>query len=191
MANLSKSLVPVHSAPDIPSALRHTPFGRLLNYHNCGRMFKKHAKAELLVCMCMDNRKQLRLPDNFAYILRTGGGNIRYSEFKISYVVGIGGVRYIAMIAHDNCGMVDLASKRERFVSGLVKNGGWTRKDATQHFLKNVPRFEIGDEIEFVHQEALRLSLKYPGVKVLPLFYRMADKKIYLIKTSPSNKKQK
>ena len=34
--------------------------------------------------MCMDNRKQLRLPDNFAYILRTGGGNIRYSEFKIS-----------------------------------------------------------------------------------------------------------
>jgi len=58
--------------------------------------------------MCIDNRKQRRLPDILSYILRTGGGgNIRYSEFKISYATGIGGVKHAAMIAHDNCGMSD------------------------------------------------------------------------------------
>ena len=182
VTDLLKHLTPVRTSADIPQVLKLTPLGRLLEYHNCARRPGTHKKAELLVCMCMDNRKQLRLPDNFAYILRTGGGNIRYSEFKISYAVAIGGVRHIAMIAHDNCGMVNLAAKRERFVSGLVKNGGWTRTDAMQHFLKNAPRFEIGDEIEFARAEALRLNLKYPRVTVLPMLYRMADKRLYLIK---------
>ncbi|MBU2574355.1 MAG: carbonic anhydrase [Elusimicrobia bacterium] len=166
----------------MPKILRRTPFGRLLEYHNCGQPLGKYDKAKLLICMCMDNRKQLRLPDNFAYILRTGGGNIRYSEFKISYAVGIGGVRHIVLIAHDNCGMVNLASKRGAFVSGLVKNAGWTHKRAMEHFLTYAPLFEIGNEIEFVLAEARRLNLKYPRVKVLPMFYRMADKKLYLIK---------
>lgn len=183
MTDSHKQLQQVRTAADIPQALRNTPLGRLLEYHNCARPPAKHAKAEILVCMCMDNRKQLSLPDNFAYILRTGGGNIRYSEFKISYAVGIGGVRHIAMIAHDNCGMVNLAARREKFVSGLVKNGGWTRKEALRHFQKNAPRFEIGDEIEFVRAEAKRLNKKYPRVKVVPMFYRVTDKKLYLVKT--------
>lgn len=184
MAHFMQDLRPVRTASDIPQGLRHTPLGRLIDYHNCGRPPRKHHKAEVLVCMCMDNKKQLSLPDNFAYILRTGGGNMRYNEFKISYAVGIGGVRHVAMIAHDNCGMVNLASKRGKFVSGLVKNGGWTRKDAMRHFLKNAPRFEIGSELDFVRAEAKRLNLKYPNVKVLPMFYRMADKKLYLLKAS-------
>lgn len=182
MANFLKHLTPVRTSADIPPVLKRTPLARLLEYHNCGRRPRKCGKAELLICMCMDNRKQLRLPDNFAYILRTGGGNIRYSEFKISYAVGFGGVRHIAMIAHDNCGMVDLASKRAAFVSGLVKNAGWTRKKAAEHFALHAPLFEIGDEIRFVRAEARRLGLKYPKVKVLPMFYRVSDKKLYLVK---------
>lgn len=181
MKILLDHLKPVRTAADIPPALRRTPIARLLEYHNCGQKLPRYDKAELLICMCMDNRKQLRLPDNFAYILRTGGGNIRYSEFKISYIVGIGGVRHIVLIAHDNCGMVNLASKRRAFVSGLVKNAGWTRKKALEHFLAHAPLFEIGDEIDFVLAEARRLNLRYPKVKVLPLFYRMADKKLYLL----------
>jgi carbonic anhydrase len=106
----------VNSAADIPKALRGTPFAELLQYQNLGKPFKKYDKARLLACMCMDNRKQLRLPDNFAFILRTGGGNIRYSEFKLSFAIGIGGVRHVAMIAHDNCGMSNLFSKREAFI---------------------------------------------------------------------------
>ncbi|MBI5744886.1 MAG: carbonic anhydrase [Elusimicrobia bacterium] len=172
----------VNSAADIPASLRGTPIADLLLYHNLGKPFKKHDNARLVACMCMDNRKQLRLPDNFAYILRTGGGNIRHSEFKVSYAIGIGGVRYVAMIAHDNCGMSNLFSKREAFVKGLIKNAGWTRKKAMDYFVAYAPLFEIGNEIDFVVAEARRLNFKYPKVKVLPMFYGIADGRLYLIK---------
>jgi carbonic anhydrase len=182
MGKFIKYLKPVRSAAEIPPALRRTPFSELFGYHNLGLPFKAYSTAKLLVCMCMDNRKQLRLPDNFAYILRTGGGNIRYSEFKISYAIGIGGVKHIVMIAHDNCGMANLSSRRKAFVAGLIKNAGWTRERATDYFITYAPLFEIGNEIDFVLSEARRLNQKYPKVKVLPMFYRLADGKLYLIK---------
>lgn len=172
----------VATSSDIPKAMRKTPFGELLEYHNLGKPFKKHDKARIVVSMCMDNRKQLRLPDNFAYILRTGGGNIRHSEFKVSYAVGVGGVRHVAMIAHDNCGMSNLFSKRAAFVKGLIKNAGWPRKRAIEYFAAFAPLFEIGDELEFVLTEARRLNFKYPKVKVLPMYYKLADGRLYLIK---------
>ncbi len=86
------------------------------------------------------------------------------------------------MIAHDKCGMVNLASKRKAFVAGLMKSAGWTRKRAMDYFVTYAPLFEIGDEIDFVLAEAHRLNLKYPKVKVLPLYYRLTDGKLYLIK---------
>jgi carbonic anhydrase len=178
----SKRLKPVRSPSDIPPGMRGTPFASLLRYHNLGEPFKTHAAARLVVCMCMDNRKQLRLPDNFAYILRTGGGNVRHSEFKVSYAIGIGGVRHIVMIAHDNCGMANLVHKRGAFVSGLVRNAGWTAKRAAEYFAAYAPLFEIGNEIDFVLSEARRLNHKYPKVKVLPLFYSISDGKLYLIR---------
>jgi carbonic anhydrase len=176
-----KKLKAVNSEADIPKALRGTPFAELLQYQNLGKPFKKYDKARLLACMCMDNRKQLRVPDNFAYILRTGGGNIRYSEFKLSFAIGIGGVRHVAMIAHDNCGMSNLFSKREEFISGLMKNAGWPRKRAEDYFVTYAPLFEIGNEADFAVAEARRMNFKYPKVKVLPMYYKLADNKLYLI----------
>jgi carbonic anhydrase len=176
------ALLPVEVPGDIPKELRGTPLGRLLAYHNLGVSLPQHKSAELLVCMCMDNRKQLRLPENFAYILRTGGGNIRHSEFKVSYAVAIGGVRHIALIAHDGCGMVNLSARRKSFVSGLVEGAGWSAGEAMAHFNANAPHFEIGNEIIFVCSEARRLGLKYPKIKVVPMFYRIADGKLYLIR---------
>ncbi|MHB0994777.1 MAG: carbonic anhydrase [Elusimicrobiales bacterium] len=176
------ALLPVAAPGDIPRALRGTPFGRLLAYHNLGAAPAVHKSAELLVCMCMDNRKQLRLPENFAYILRTGGGNVLHSEFKVSYAVAIGGVRHIALIAHDNCGMVNLASRRKAFVAGLVEGAGWSPAEAMDHFNANAQQFEIGNEIIFARSEARRLGRRYPKIKVVPLLYRIGDGKLYLIK---------
>lgn len=129
----------------------------------------------------MDNRKQLRIPDNFAFVIRTGGANLRYSEFKVSFAVAVGGVRAIALIGHDNCGMVDLASKRESFIDGLISNG-WERKHAEEHFDKNAPVFEIGNEIDFLLSEAARIRPKYPKIIVAPMLYRIADNRLYLIR---------
>ena len=73
----------------------------------------------------MDHRKRLRIPDNFAYIIRAGGGNLRYSEFKVSYAIAVGEVKTIALIGHNQCGMVNLISKREQFIQGMVEHAGW------------------------------------------------------------------
>ena len=129
-----------------------------------------HDKAQLLIGMCMDNRNQLRLPTNFAYIIRAGGGNLRYSEFKVSYAIAIGGINTIVLIAHNDCGMVNLYSQKDRFVEGLVTNAGWDREWAEEHFTNFSPMYEIGNEIEFVRKIKSYIRLKsnkkivYPSV---------------------------
>ncbi|HEM48734.1 MAG TPA: carbonic anhydrase, partial [Caldithrix sp.] len=83
-------LAPVSDIDDIFPIYQNTPIGRLLEYHNLDRPDDKYDTAELLIGMCMDHRKKLNIPDNFAYIIRSGGANLRYSEFKISYAIAIG-----------------------------------------------------------------------------------------------------
>ena len=149
-------LLKVESEEQIPLSHLHTPIGKLLRYQNMEQPFATHSNAELLIGMCMDNRKQLRIPENFAYIIRTGGGNLRYSEFKVSYAISIGDVRYVALIAHDHCGMVGLISRKEQFIDGLCRNAGWERQRAEEHFLNYAPMFEIDNELEFVWEESRR-----------------------------------
>lgn len=175
-------LIPVLKVGDIPAAYRHTPIGRLLAYHNLGRRFDPCPQARLLIGMCMDNRKYLRIPDNFAYIIRSGGANLRYSEFKVSYAIAVGGVGYIALIAHDQCGMVNLVSRKDEFVRGLVRRAGWSREAAEEHFMNLAPMYELGNEIDFILSEKERLRKRYPKIKVVPLYYRVEENRLYLIR---------
>lgn len=174
-------LIPVSKKEDILPQFQHTPISLLLEYHNLGRDFDHYQNARLLIGMCMDNRKHLFIPDNFAYIIRSGGGNLRYSEFKVSYAVAIGEVSAIALIAHNHCGMVNLISKKEQFIDGLVSRAGWERERAEEHFMNFAPLFEIDNEIDFVLSEANRLRKKYPKILIAPLLYRVEDNLLYLI----------
>ena len=174
-------LIKITSKDQIPEIYKDTPIQELIMYQNLDLEFNTYSTANLLVGMCMDNRKQLRIPENFSYIIRTGGANLRYSEFKVSYAIAIGGVKYIALIAHDHCGMVNLISKREQFVEGLCKNAGWDRTRAEEHFMNYAPMFEIDNEVEFVVAESKRLAEKYPGVQVVPLIYSIEDNKLSVV----------
>jgi carbonic anhydrase len=177
-------LIPVQSAEDIFPVYRSTPIGHLLEYHNLNYPFRTYTHAELLVGMCMDNRKHLHIPDNFAFIIRAGGANLRYSEFKVSYAIAVGGVKAIALIGHNNCGMVNLASRKALFIENLVINAGWTHEQAEEHFMNYAPLFEIGNEIDFVLSEAVRLRHKYPKILVAPMLYRVEDNLLYLLRES-------
>lgn len=183
---MKSQIVKVNSESDIPKELAQTPVGQLLRYQNFSAPFKTHDKAEMLIGMCMDNRKQLTLPENFSYIIRTGGGNLRYSEFKLSYAIAIGGIRYVALIAHNHCGMVGLMSKKNDFVVGLIKLPGWDSERAEEHFLNYAPMFEIDNEVEFVIGEAKRLGKKYEGVSFIPLYYTLEDNTLSLIEETES-----
>jgi carbonic anhydrase len=175
-------LISVTTPNDIHPEYHNTPIGWLLEYHNLQRSLDPYQQAQLLIGMCMDNRKHLRIPDNFAYIIRSGGANLRYSEFKVSYAIAVGGVTAIALIGHNSCGMVNLMGRREAFIQGLVDHAGWDKEWAEEHFMHFAPMFEIGNEVDFVLSEAKRLRLRYPKIQVAPLLYRIEDSLLYLIR---------
>lgn len=177
-----EKLLAISNESDIPQQYRHTAVGLLLEYHNLKRPYDEYKNAQLLIGMCMDNRKYLRIPDNFAFIIRSGGANLRYSEFKVSFAVAIGGVKAIALIGHTNCGMVNLAGKKDAFIRGLVENAGWDEESAADHFFNLSPMFEIGNETDFILSETKRLRIRYPKVIVAPLIYKVEDNLLYFIK---------
>ncbi|MFH0865642.1 MAG: carbonic anhydrase [Bacteroidota bacterium] len=175
-------LISISKAEDILPEYHRTPIELLIEYHNLNRTFDTYDTAKILVGMCMDNRKYLHIPDNFAFIIRTGGANLRYSEFKVSYAIAVGQVSHIALIGHNNCGMVNLFSRKDQFVKGLVDNAGWDKVSAEEHFRQFAPIFEIENEVDFVLSETKRLRLRYPGIQIAPLMYLIEDNRLYLIK---------
>lgn len=174
-------LLPIKTINDIHPEYRNTPIGLLLEYHNLDKPFDIYEKAQLLVGMCMDNRKHLHMPDNFAFIIRSGGANLRYSEFKVSYAIAVGEVRHIVLIGHNNCGMVNIISRQKEFIDGLVSTAGWDKGRAEEHFDHFAPMFEIGNEQDFILSETKRLRLRYPKITIAPLFYLVDDNKLYFI----------
>ena len=125
-----RKLIEVNSTEDIFPEYQGTPVGKLLEYHNLNHPFCHYHQAQILIGMCMDNRKNLWIPDNFAFVMRSGGANLFYHEFQVSYAIAIGGIRYITLIGHSNCGMVKLEERKEQFITGLVKNAGWKKETA-------------------------------------------------------------
>lgn len=174
-------LADILNVEDIFPLYRNTPIGLLLEYHNLDRPYDTYTQAELLVGMCMDNRKHLHIPDNFSYIIRSGGANLRNSEFKVSYAISVGSIRHIALIGHNNCGMVNLVSRKEQFIDGLIQNAGWDRERAEHHFSVYAPNFEILNEIDFVISEAQRIRECYPRIVVAPMFYNVDNNRLYLV----------
>jgi carbonic anhydrase len=178
-------LISINSKDDILPEYRKTPIGLLIEYHNLHQPFDTYDKAQLLVGMCMDNRKHLHIPENFAFIIRAGGANLRYSEFKVSYAIAVGKVRHIALIGHNNCGMVNLISRKKDFINGLVETAGWEKERAEEHFMHFAPMFEIGNETGFILSETKRLRNLYPKIKIAPMLYLVEDNKLYFIEENP------
>lgn len=174
-------LIEVKTKVDIPAKYKGTAIELLLEYQNLERPLDVCNAPQLLVGMCMDNRKHLRIPDNFAFIIRAGGANLRYSEFKVSYAIGVGGVKSLALIGHNHCGMVNLCERKEQFIEGLVNNAGWKREDAQAHFEQYSEKFEIFNEIDFVLSEVVRLRKQYPKIVIAPLLYLVENNRLYFI----------
>ncbi len=166
-------LVEIKSKQDIFPQYQDNPIGLLLEYHNLNKAFCKYDKAQMLIGMCMDNRKNLWMPENFAFIIRSGGANLFYHEFQVSYAIAVGNLRYIALIGHNHCGMEKLDDRKNEFIKGLVKNAGWKEENALTHFESLSPFFEVGNAAEFVLSEAARLRKRYPNVVVAPLYFNV------------------
>jgi len=165
-------IVPVDRPEEIFPAYRSTAIEQLLCYHNLGAPLPPTTgHARMLISMCMDHRKDLVLPGEFAYVLRSAGGNLRDSEFEVSYAIGVGGVTTVTLLAHTDCGMAHVTQMRSAFIRGLTKHGGWAPDAARAHFDRYAERYQIGDPVTFVCEEALRLRQLYPTALIVPMLY--------------------
>ena len=179
---MTGSLSEVRHKDDILPDYQDGPVGDLLSYENLGKSHNVYTLPRLLIGTCMDHRIELRIPKNFACVLRVAGSDLRRVEFDVSYEVAVRGVRAIALVAHENCGMEDLGSQREKFVDGLVTNGGWQQREAEEQFDRSAPGMGTTDTIGFVRSQARRLMERYPKVLVAPLFYSVGESVLYQIR---------
>lgn len=175
-------ILAVNERSDILPLYVGTSVEVLLACHNLEGDLVSQPVRDLLIGMCMDSRKALRMPPDFAFVLRTAGANMRDNEFRISYAIAVGGVRTIALIAHTDCGMKRVAGQRAAFVNGMVEHAGWDEGRAEQLFAEGVPKFGITDEVDFVMREAARLRDLYPRIAVVPLLYRVEDDRLYQLR---------
>ena len=174
-------LIQITDSKQIPEEYRKTPVASLLEYHNLGKAYSDYSAAQMLIGTCMDFRLKFQIPQNFAFMIRTGGANMKNMEFKISYAISVGGVKYIAIIGHSDCAMTKLAINKKIFIRGLVQHSKWSAKKAIKHFSDKAQVFEIKDEIDFTLKEAHRLRKLYPGITIVPMIYEIEDSKLYLI----------
>ena len=178
-SRMTYRLVAALTPEDVLPKYFGTPIESLLRYHNMGEPLPaSYEKPVLLVGMCMDHRKDLTIPNEFAYVLRAAGANMRDSEFEMAYAIAVGGVSTIALLGHTDCGMVHVTRKRETFIKGLVRAAGWEPAVAGQYFDRFAPRYEMADAIEFTVAEALRLAQEFPRLLIAPLLYTIDDDRL-------------
>ena len=175
-------LIPVDTADAILPRYRGTPIEALLRYQNLGVPIPASSgQTQLLISMCMDYRKDLRVPGEFAYVLRSAGGGLREGEFEVSYAIAVGGVRWLAVVTHTDCGMTHVMDKRDAFVRGLTEHAGWATDTAEALFDRAAPEHAIGEAVAYALSEARRLRTLYPKVRVAPLLYRVEDDRLLQI----------
>lgn len=130
----------------------------------------------------MDNRIMLRFPDNFAFVIRSGGASMKHHEFHISYALAVGKIAHIALITHTKCGMVAVSNQQESFVSGLVGIAGWQSVMAEQYYASAVIDNAISHEIDFTLHQTQHLREKFPKITIDPLLYDVDDHLLYGIR---------
>lgn len=175
-------LITISTENDIPSILQDTPVSALLKSQNFFQVDETPSDfADLIIGMCIDYRKQLHLPKNCAYVIRSAGANMKDAEFSVALGVS-SGIEYMALITHNKCLMSDPFSRREAVLETLSKDCAWSQESASVYFDEQATDRGISDPIEFALSEAQRIHELYPKLKVVPILYCVDDDKLYLIK---------
>lgn len=178
---MTNTMICITDEMDIPEDYRDTPIERLILNHNLNLRPDSYERADMLVLMCMDNRQDLRLPQNSAFFVRNSGGTQKGVSFSISFAVAVAGIRHIAVIGHSDCMMVNLEIRRKEFVNNLSGHFMWDRAEAEGHFMDMCDQFSKTDAAGSVIAEVEFIRSQYPGVIVVPLFYSVEDHMLYLI----------
>ena len=177
----SGSLRRVEGKTDIPARYQGTPIADWLRYHNLGEGPHIYDSPRLLILTCMEHSIHFHVPKNFADVLRLAGANLRHREFDLACALVFAGIRHVCVVGHTGCAMESLNEKREDFISGLQKMGGWSKSRAELEFGVFAPRIGISNVVDFTLFEAAWLERRFPGILVAPLIYDVNNSYLYQI----------
>lgn len=175
-------LLAIDDESKIPPLLVGTPIELVLRAQNFeGADIPYVARPEVIIGMCVDEGKTVMLPKVWAHVIRREGASMRGSEFAIALAVA-NGIKYMALIAHDDCAMGNTAEHIDAFVEAMSNQHGWDKQQAAAFFNVYVRSTELGNEIDFVLEEGARLERIFKGMMVVPLVYKSDPDRLYLIR---------
>jgi len=165
--------------PDnLPERWLGTPIHNLIKSENFGLPIKAAGRPELLICTCIEFRYALPIPAMYAYVIRRASGRLIGSEFSIAYVLA-NGVRHLALIGHDDCGMSKVSTAKRGMIAALVDQG-WDRDRAEDFVAVQSSRYSMEDELDALEREYIRLKRLFRKLEIAPLFVSLADRMLYV-----------
>jgi carbonic anhydrase len=176
--NYNTRLRPILSKNDIPSRWHGTPIDALISAHNFDTPIESTGKPELLIATCIEFRFQPRVPAFYAYEIRRASGRVIGAEFTVTYALAKG-VKHVALIGHNDCGMTQVAPNAELMIDTLVAQE-WPRAEAEHYVKSRGPRHAITDEVDALRDEYQRLRRLFRHVEIAPLFAALGNDKLYM-----------
>jgi carbonic anhydrase len=173
-------LLPLDSLEKIPDYWRGTPIEQLVMAENFGHQINPSPTPQLLIAACIEFRYALPIPKMYAYVIRRASGRLIGSEFSVAYVLSRG-VKYLAMIGHNDCGMTKVKESAPSMVQALVDQG-WNKDVASEYISYQSARYMMSDELDGLEREFHRLRRLFRKVFIAPLFVCLSDTRLYLPK---------
>lgn len=181
VSDVEGRLIVVDNDEKIPPLLKDTPIETLLQAQNLqGADIPYVAHPEVIIGMCVDYSKTVMLPKVWAHVIRREGASMQGSEFAIALAVA-SGIKYMALIAHDDCAMGNTVEHRGTFVKAMSEEHGWDAEQAGSFFDIYVRSTDLDNEIDFILEESSRLQGVFKGILVVPLVYKTATDRLYLV----------
>lgn len=174
----SGRLFPIDVANDVPERWHGTPIETLILSHNFEHVIESTGEPQLLIATCIEFRYQPKVPPSFAYVIRRASGRMVGSEFSLAYTLAKG-VRHLALVGHNDCGMTKVAEHKQAMIDALVEQG-WYPDRAEDYVSMHASRYAIKDELDSLKHEYLRLRRLFRNLEIAPLFLSLANSKMYM-----------
>ncbi len=173
----------IKSRDDLPTRWHDSPIEEFIGAHNWEKPIERTSATtpSLLLVSCIEFRFQPDIPPYFAYVIRSAGGRLSHmagSEFALSYILAKG-VRHVAIVGHNDCGMTKVYQFKPQLVQALVDQG-WEPERAQRFIDDNADNFAISDEIDSLEKEYLRLKESFKNIEIAPLFVSLSTKRLHL-----------
>lgn len=171
-------LTRVDKPADIPERWQDSPIADIIGAHNFHNGIAVTGEPRVLISTCIEFRFRPEVPSNYAYVIRRASGRLIGSEFSLVYALSRG-VKHVALIAHNDCGMTKVSMHKPAMIQALVDQG-WDHERAEEFVTMHAGRYHIEDEVDSLRKEFVRLKRLFHNVEIAPLFASLSSNKLHI-----------